>query len=311
MKYILILTVLIYADTYSQSIIPKSKADSSFVFSNYETFDYKNEGHKVRKLLNEGTSALIIDMQYNRYISMKNNEIIFYTRCEDSLINTITLSKEDKLKCEILIDALVKINPEKLIEADTTQKSYYSHYDKDTSVVSISKGGKILKLITSHGNNWQPKYTFPEVREKFSKSYLNLRNYFYDEEFERVKSLDTIYLYVERGKEIQLGEISNKERNTFGQQYLWQFKCTSGIFMSVNLKSFSEPADVFYRDKTFLKTNSSKIISMNYLKKFNNYDLNQLINSNIRKVFIIDKDEISDEKLKIKEVKVGVFNLYY
>lgn len=311
MKYILILTILIYANTYSQIITPKSKANSSFIFSKYETFDYKNEGHKVRKLLNEDKSALIIDMQYNRYISLINNEIIFYTRCEDSIINTIRLNKEDRIKCKILIDSLVKINPEKLIEADTSQKTYYSHYNEDTSVVSISKGDKILKLITSHGNNWQPKYTFPEVREKFSKTYLSLRNYFYDEEFARVKSLDTIYLYVERGKEMQLGEISNKEKNTFGQQYLWQFKCTSGIFMNGNNKSFSEPADVFYRDKTFLKTNSSKILPMNYLKKFNNYDLSQLINSNIRKVFIIDKDEISDEKLKIKEVKVGVFNLYY
>lgn len=311
MRYILILTILICANTYSQIITPKSKANSSFIFSKYETFDYKNEGHKVRKLLNEDKSALIIDMQYNRYISLINNEIIFYTRCEDSIINTIRLNKEDRIKCKILIDSLVKINPEKLIEADTTQKTYYSHYNEDTSVVSISKGDKILKLITSHGNNWKPKYTFPEVREKFSETYLSLRNYFYDKEFARIKALDTIYLYVERGKNMQYVEQITKEKNFRHERYQFKLKCSEGLFMNVNNVSYMEPANVLYRGKIFLKTNSNKILSMNYLKKFNNYDLQELIGILSRKVFIIDKDEITDGKLKIKEVKVGVFGIYY
>lgn len=311
MKYLKFSVFLITSTIYAQIGKMSVKVDSNFVYSKYETIDYKNEGDKVRKLLREDKSAMIIDMQNNRYISLKNNEIIFYTRCEDSIINTIRLKKEDRIKCKILIDSLFKINPKKLIEADTTQKTIYSHFSKDTSIVSITKGDKVLKLITSHGKNWKPKYTFPEVRKKFFDTYLSLRRYFYDEEFERVKSLDSLYLYVERGKEMQFGEISNKERNTLGQQYFWQFKCTSGILISVNLKSFSEPAGVFYRNKTFLNTNSNKILKMSYLKKFNNYDLQELIGSNMHKVFIIDKDEIRNEKLKIKEVKVGILGLYY
>lgn len=311
MKFILVFTLLFFLNTYSQKSDPNSKVDSNFVFSRYETIDYKNEGDKVRKLLSEEKSALIIDMQYNRYISLKDNEITYYTRCEDSIINTIQLNKSDRAKCKILIDSLVKINPEKLIEADTTQKTYYSHFNKDTSVVSISKGDKILKLITSHGNNWTPEYIFPEVRKKFSDTYLSLRRYFYDEEFERVKSLDTIYLYVERGKNMQYVEHIKKEKNFRHERYQFKFKCSEGILMNSNISSFSEPSGLLYRDRSFLSSNSMKILRIDYLKKFDNYDLHLLINSNMRKVFIIDKDEIVDGKLKIKEIKVGVFYLYY
>ena len=75
----------------------------------------------------------------------------------------------------------------------------------------------------------------------------------------------------------------------------------------MNRFSSAEPANVFYEDISFLKTNSDKILHLEDLQRFTQCDLELLISSNYKKVFIIDKDEISGGKIKIKEVKGGTY----
>ena len=75
----------------------------------------------------------------------------------------------------------------------------------------------------------------------------------------------------------------------------------------MNRFSSTEPANVFYEKESFLKINSDKILRLEDLQRFTQCDLELLIGSNYKKVFIIDKDEISGGKIKIKEVKGGTY----
>jgi len=96
-----------------------------------------------------------------------------------------------------------------------------------------------------------------------------------------------------------------KIKNIRQETYNFQFNCSYVQFTNLNPFSYAEPINVFYENESFLKTNSDKILHFEDLQRFTQCDLEQLIGSNSKKVFIIDKNEISGGKIKIKEVKGG------
>jgi hypothetical protein len=326
MNYILIITLLFFSTIYSQD-----KVDSTFIFSKYEHIDYKKKGDEIRDIVNEDNEALIIYLDDSKYISLKNNKVKCYTICNDSVINNIVeLNNIDAMICKSIIDTLVSIDPKKIInEIDKKNRIVIENIGR--YMVSFYKNNKTLNLFYSYSSETylEDKFTFPKDRKTFLNNYLNLTKYFYDKEFERLRSLDTIYLLIEREENTQY-EHSNfsdtiystfvkkgknmtyilgidKLKNTRQENYNFQFKCSYVSYTNLNRFSSTEPINVFYEDLSFLKTNSDKILHLEDLQRFTQCDLEQLISSHRKKVFIIDKDEIRDGKIKIKEVKGGTY----
>lgn len=303
MNYIVIIILLFFSTCYSQDNV-----ESSFIFSKHEHFDYEKRGDKIRGILNEDKYALIISLNNSKYICLKNNEINCYTICKDTIMNIIKLDDIDAINCRKLIDTLVSIDPAKITNEIDKEGNRTVVQDGSEFEVSVYKGNKNLKLYSYSPDTYvEDKFPFAENRKTFLSSYLNLTKYFYDKEFERLKSLDTIYLFIKKGKNLQYIVDINKLKNIRQENYFFNFNCSSGQFINLNLFSSIEPTNTFYKKKSFLKINSNKIVHSDYLQKFTQCDLDQLINSNMKKVFIIDKDEIRGGKIKIKEVRGGTY----
>ena len=303
MRYILVIILLFFSTVYSQDNV-----DSSFIFSKYEHFDYEKNGDKIRGILKEDNEAQIICLGDSKYISLKNNEINCYTICKDTIMNIIKLDNIDAINCKKLIDTLVSIDPTKITNEIDKEGNRTIVMDGGEFEVSVYKSNKTLKLYSYSPDTYmEDKFPFAANRKTFLNSYLNLTRYFYDKEFERVKSLDTIYLFIKRGENVQYIADINKLKNIRQENYFFNFNCSSGQFINLNRFSSVEPTNTFYKKKSFLKTNSDKILHSDYLQKFTQCDLEQLINSNTKKVFIIDKDEIKGRKIKIKEVRGGTY----
>ncbi|MBA4276018.1 hypothetical protein [Flavobacterium sp.] len=303
MNYIKVIILLFFLTGYSQTNV-----DSIFTFSKYENIDYEKKGDRIRGILNQDKDALIINLDDSKYICLKNNKINCYTICKDTIMNIIKLDSIDAMKCKKLIDTLVSIDPTKITNEIDKEGNRTVVQDGGEFEVSVYKGNKNLKLYSYSPDVYmEDKFPFAENRKTFLYTYLDLEKYFYDKEFERVKSLDTIYLLIKKGKNVQYIVDINKLKNIRQENYFFNFNCSSGQFINLNRFSSIEPTNAFYRKKSFLKTNSNKILHSDYLQKFTQCDLNQLINSNMKKVFIIDKDEIRDGKIKIKEFRGGTY----
>lgn len=326
MNYILVITLLFFTTVYSQD-----KVDSTFIFSKYEHFDYEKKGNQIRDIVNEDNEALIVYLDESKYISLKNNKVKCYTVCKDTIINSIVeLNNIDAINCKVIIDTLISIDPNKIIN-EIDKKNRIATENLGRYMLSFYKKNKTLNLFYSYSSetNFEDKFTFPKDRKTFLNNYLNLTKYFYDKEFERLKSLDTIYLLIEKKENTQYeqsnfsdttystivkkGKIMtyivgiNKLKNIRQENYDFQFNCSYVSFINLNRFSSTEPANVFYEKESFLKTNSDKILRLEDLQRFTQCDLELLIGSNYKKVFIIDKDEISGGKIKVKEVKGGTY----
>ncbi|RKS95649.1 hypothetical protein BC952_1346 [Flavobacterium limicola] len=324
MNYILVITLLFFTTVYSQD-----KVGSTFIFSKYENFDYEKKGNQVRDIVNEDNEALIVYLDDSKYISLKNNKVKCYTVCKDTIINNIVeLNNIDVMICKSIIDTLVSIDPKKIINEIDKENSILIE-NLGRYMVSFYKDNKTLKLFYSYSSetNFEDKFSFPKDRKTFLNNYLNLTKYFYDKEFERLKSLDTIYLLIEKKENTQYEQSNfsdttystivkkgknmtyivgiNKLKNIRQENYDFQFNCSYVSFINLNRFSSAEPANVFYEKESFLKTNSDKILRLEDLQRFTQCDLELLIGSNYKKVFIIDKDDIRSGKIKIKEVKGG------
>lgn len=324
MNYILVITLLFFTTVYSQD-----KVGSTFIFSKYEHDDSEKKGNQIRKFLNEDNEALIVYLDNSKYISIKNNKVKCYTVCKDTIINSIVeLKNIDAMICKSIIDTLVSIDPKKIInEIDKENRIPIENLGR--YMISFYKDHKTLKLFYSYSSetNFEDKFSFPKYRKTFLNNYLNLTKYFYNEEFDRLKSLDTIYLLVEREGNTQYEQSNfsdsiystfvkrrknmthvigiNKLKNIRQENYDFQFNCSYVSFVNLNRSGSAEPTNVFYEKESFLKTNSDKILLLEDLQRFTQCDLELLIGSNFKKVFIIDKDEINGGEIKIKEVKGG------
>ncbi len=309
--YSLVMLIFIFK-SHSQDLNIKSKMDSTFVLSKYANVDFDQKGNKIRKILNENEESLIVKLESNKYISFSKNKITCFTICNDSIINKVKLNEIDAMKCEVLLDTLVNINPKNLTNEIDVNGDKITVHDGNEIQINIYKDNKTIKLYSYATEVFmeESRFIFAKSRSTFLNSYLELKKYFYDKNYKRLKELDTIYLFIEKSKNIKIIIDENKLKNTIQENYFFNFNCASGQFTNFYHKLDTKSKNTFYENKKFLKMNKNKIINIEFLKKFIQYDLIDIINSNKKNVFIIEKSEIKKGKLKIKKVKGGVFSLF-
>lgn len=308
-KWYFLIAFICFTYCYSQNNNIHKYKNSNYLFSKYEILDSDKKGEKIKQFLNETDDSLIISFENGKYISLKNNEINCYTVCNDNIINQIKWKDSiDIINFKISIDTLLCIDPKKITNEIDKDGNTISVQDGVEHRISFYQDNKSLTLFSYSPETYMDdKFPFAQVRKKFLKNWLNLDKYFYDKEFNRLKSLDTIYLFIERGKNLEYVVNINKSKNIRQENYFFNLNCSEGQFTNINNQSLIEPANTHYEDISFLNTNSNKIINLEYLKRFTSCDLNQIIESNVKKIFIIDKFEIMNNRIKIKEVRGGTY----
>ncbi|MEM0578353.1 hypothetical protein [Flavobacterium polysaccharolyticum] len=119
---------------------------------------------------------------------------------------------------------------------------------------------------------------------------------------EKIKKADTIYVFFKRDKN-QFFEKNNRiELGNLNYNYIFRINETSQSFMTFVHHYRLTPEERRER-KSFLKKNKDIIITYDFLTKYNLGEATELIGHK-KKVYLIDKEDISWFSIKLLEVKV-------
>jgi hypothetical protein len=297
MKSVILLFFSISLNVFSQNI--KSLNDSLYVISKYESNDLEKQGEQLRKILDLKKDNLIINLNDSKYICLIDNTVFCKVICSNKLINTIKLDKIKSDSCITYIKKLIELNPSDLM-VDVGENGNKLHIEDGGNVtIKIFKSDKKLILDSFSPYTYiREKFPFFEKRMLFVESYSKLLRFFYDEEFYRIKALDTLYVYIERSKKEKQFVNINLINNARSTEYHLTFGDLSVNFTNYFLR---ENAILSMDKKQFF--NNNKIVRLDYLNKFCTCDLDKLISSRGRIVYLIDSKDFKRGKVKLKEVK--------
>lgn len=300
MKSVILLFFCLSFNVFCQNI--KSINDSLYVISKYESNDLDKQGEHLRKILNLHEEDLILNLNDSKYVCLIDNTVFCKVICGNKLIETIKLDKIKSDSCITYIKKLFELNPSDLM-VDIGKNGNKLHIEDGTNVtIKIYKSDKKIILDSFSPELYiREKFPFFEKRILFVKSYSKLLSFFYDEEFYRIKALDTLYVYIERSKKEKKFVNINLINNTRSIEYHFTFDD-----LSVNFTNFFlQENAIFTIDKKQFFKNNNKIVRLKYLNKFCACDLDNLIHSRHRSVYLIDSNDFKKRKVKLRKVKGG------
>ncbi|NNT71185.1 hypothetical protein HKT18_03050 [Flavobacterium sp. IMCC34852] len=276
--------------------------DKLYDISKYESNDLDREGEHLRKILNLKEDDVIVNLNNSKYVCLIDDNVFCKVICGNKLINTIKLDMVKSNLCKVYIKKLAELNPPELKSEEGKNGSRIRVEDGGEITIKIYKKNKKLVLYSYAPDTYiREEVPFFEKRKIFVECYSQLLSFFYDEEFYRVKALDTLYIYIERSKEEK--KFANIEiiNNTRSQEYQLSFGN-----LSVNFTNFFQRESVVLTmdKRKFLKKNN-KIIRLEYLNKFCACDLDNLISTRSRLVYLVDNKDSTRRKVKIKKVIGG------
>lgn len=283
---------------YSQCI--REINDSLYVISKYESNDLERQGEHLREILNLKEKDIVLNLNDSKYICLINDTVFCKVICGNKLINTIRLDKVKSDSCITYIKKLTNLNPTELIVEEGENGSRIHVEDGVAITIKIYKKDKQLTLYSYSPDTYiREKVPFYEKRKLFVECYSKLMSFFYNEEFYRVKDLDTLYIYIERSKKEKKIVNINIINKTSSEEYQMSFGNLSVNFINFFLR---ENAVLTTTKKHFFEKND-KIIRLEFLNKFCTCDLNSLLNFKRKVLYLVDNKDFKCSKIKLKEVK--------
>ena len=239
--------------------------------------------HDLLRIQDDNT--VILQFDTTKFLVYKNKKVYQYIL---SLDNEIVLKKQLDRAVEnqffIVLDSLKKINP---LELNITKK--------ENVEIEVQDGNNYeLKLYTKDKaiafHSYEPetyikeKFPYYEQRIAFLKVYHFISGIFYDENYNKIKNSDVVYIYLDTTKDI-------KDNN-----YNVYFSKTK----SPNLTFISKRVNDEIRGKSFIISQKPKIIDMTFFLKYGyKASYNALQN---KKLFIIEKQKSKEDEVKLNSV---------
>lgn len=127
----------------------------------------------------------------------------------------------------------------------------------------------------------------------------------HSQNLDKIKSLDTLYIYFKNDSITQL-KVRNNAVNKENHNYELFFKIESTkIKQQLTLiNSYRITPEIKWEKKSFLKKNKDIIVDYNFLKKMGIFESERLLLSK-KHIYLIDYDNIHWFKIKIIEVKIA------
>jgi|APLak6261702949_1056265.scaffolds.fasta_scaffold07957_2 hypothetical protein len=297
-KHLVLIVYLITIITYGQN----------FSISQYENIDSKKIGKRIRTLLKVNKNTLIVNLDGNKYITISNNKAVIFTVVSNRIINSKKIDNQGFLNCKSIIDTLSFINP-KTLNLDTNDKGEKIEVqDGSEYKIELYKEDKILILYSYSPETFiEYKYPYFEKRKIFLENFSRLKSYFYDKTYERIKDLDTLFIYFKKNKKTIYHAENSQRSNGYQENYYFNLKEFNNNFPEIYYMRWSNDYLCSLEKRKFLKKNKEKTVDYNFLKKYGPCDLSDLINSGKKKVFIVEENEKNCGNYILKEVRGGTF----
>lgn len=124
----------------------------------------------------------------------------------------------------------------------------------------------------------------------------------YCQNFDKIKNSDTVYVYFKKSNT----QLHYKEKTSnINQEYdNYFFLLNSTPHSSLQFAHhYSFSPGVKYEKKSFLKKRKDLIVTYEFLTLLSIEKVNELLN-NEKKVYLIDEEDFSNNKIKLKKIKV-------
>lgn len=254
--------------------------------------------------LSNNDKMIVLGNKYVIVLKNKGKELIANKICENKVIYSKKLNSLDYEKCLSQFSQLSNINP-KHLEIQKNEKGVVMKIEDgfDVKVELFDEGERKLLNSYSPQDYIDAKFPFYEERQLYVDIYDELIKYFFDEEYIRLRELDSIYIFIDKSFKSSNLIHQNSIKNKRQENYFIKFDCASFHLINFNRNDYTKPQNYYYLKKSFLKKNKDKIIEIKYLNQFFDCELNQIIGG--KPIFIIDEKKKKSKKFLVVEFKGG------
>ena len=265
-----------------------------FNISEYESNDVLNEGQQLLNFFDANDKeALILKFEFDKYLVFSKDKVykINFIKSENIVIDKIELSNTDKDICYGIIDSLKKINPENLnITKNEKGESIEVQDGKDYYIELFKSNTKVTFSTYSPEVYIESKFPYYKERNYIVNAYKRLDEIFIDNEFEKVKNADSVFIYIDNEK--NFNKIKIHEDKKIGS--------INFIFSDSKIISFqysNRQQKQNFIKSSFFEDHKNEIISSNF---FNEYRYKKTLN------ILFDKKKIYIIETRNKQKKVLV-----
>jgi len=274
-----------------------------FLFSNF-AFSQNLETILNKDLLNNlsySKNDKIIILDNKKALICYNSNSVYFTKiCQNEIIYSKRLSKKYVKKFNEAFEILSELNQNQL-----------NVNKKDDGQAMIIADGEQLKMELFTNNNskiiasYSPqqyidlKFPFFEKRKIFLDTFRNLLKLCTDIEFERLKKLDTLYIFLDKSMRIRNLVFQDTLKNKRQENYTIQYKCAYVSLYNLNTFENKTTQNSNYVTKSFLNINKHKILKNKVLNQLFDCELGYLLRDKI--IYVIDENKKKNGKYLISQ----------
>ena len=269
-----------------------STFSQSHIISQYEKYDYDKKCAKYYSLLNEDINSLLLKIDNNKFLIYKDNDEIIRVSIgflSGEVLEKKIISKTKLQKYTLILDSLYTINPNLLNE--TTKKDSSSSMeiqDGTMHQLELFKSNYFVDYKSYAAIDYiKFKASFYEERIKFLNVIKSANKLYDEDEHEKLKNKDTIYLSINQ-KDFSKLKVS-KSMSSNNDVYTFETLKNHFIYLHFNQNLIK------VNKKKFLK--KDLIIDLEYLNK---YGLDWILNDSKKVIFVIQDDKLDKRNLVFK-----------
>lgn len=262
----------------------------SVMFSKYEKYDFENKEGKYENMLKtECRNQIMIKLNEHHFLTFSENDAYRYVvdESENVVISKRKLSEKETILLSKSLDTLKGIDPILLNSTMDLNGSEIIIEDGTTFQLEIFKNKSWINFITVAPETYI-KNKFGNYKHKLSfvNVFNSLNNFFYDEEIEKIKNADTIYIVFDKNKRY---DNLNIKINSFknNDEYVIKFSDSKSLILNTYKNN---------KNKNMLNEKSVEI-NLEFINKHRFNKTLEILTSK-KAIFILDK---SENKIKAKK----------
>lgn len=266
------------------------------IISEYEKYDYEKKGQNYNNVLKlDDKNSLVLKLN-NKFIIYKDeSEIstISIGYLSSNIFYTKKIKEHQLINYKNILDTIKNINPSLLNETKNIDGEMVIE-DGINYNLELYKNNYIVNYNTYSPEAYiEYKFPFYKERIRFMKVLEVVNNLFYDDEYEKIRNRDTIYLNISSKDYLTLEKLKiKKHSDKFKDLYI--FTSLNNHKISVDKKDKNKK-DVKFNKKEFLEKNKKSIIQLDFIDK---YGL-EIFQDKKKSIYIIDEKKLNIKKIQL------------
>lgn len=255
---------------------------------------------------------LLIVFDSHKSIILKQDKLFIKTKCGNDIIFSKELHHYHFQKIKEIITPLLEINPAHLNVQENKAGDKFKIEDSNNIRVNLFKNNKLVTLESYAPNFYiEQKVLFYKERETLLNAFTYLNSLFQDDEFKRIKSLDTLYIKID-SNDSNIKRVVHwiKNNNVRIEDIFITFQCSTIQLTNYYDKNSKKSSNSFFINNEFLKNNSNKIQDYEALSKLTMCEIEELLKTK-KIIYLIDAKKTKRKRFNVIEVKGGTYCFSY